>query len=185
MENLWTPWRMEYLQKDNKNNDIDTNKKRACIFCVDKPKTQEDFALTEEDISRLIVFKGRELYCMLNRYPYANGHLMIMPYKHVADITDLSESETLEMMELAKISSIILREECKAQGINMGANLGSAAGAGIAEHLHFHIVPRWHGDSQFLAVLADVRLIPEPLETTQARFALAFKKLLGYKSKRG
>lgn len=182
MENLWTPWRMEYLLKDKKNNY--TNKKsdeRSCIFCVEKPKSQEEFLLSKEDVSRLIVHKGKELYCMLNRYPYANGHLMIMPYRHVADIIDLSESETLEMMTLTKIASKILREECNAQGINIGANLGSAAGAGIAEHLHFHIVPRWHGDSQFLAVLADVRIIPEALETTQTRFALAFKKLLVYK----
>lgn len=183
MENLWAPWRMQYLQSDNKSTAQNTETgEKICIFCVQKPKADIDFQLSEEDKSRLIVYKAKELYIMLNRYPYASGHIMIMPYRHIADITNLSDSESLELMHLAKASCKVLREECKAQGINMGANLGSAAGAGIADHLHFHVVPRWQGDSQFLAVLGDVRLIPEFLETTQARFALAFKNLLGYKS---
>lgn len=182
MENLWAPWRMEYLMSDNKStNKNEKTGERTCIFCVKKPENDSDFLLTDEDRERLIVYKGKNLYVMLNRYPYANGHIMIMPYQHVADITDLSDEESGQLMQLAKIACKILREDFRAQGINIGANLGSVAGAGVAEHLHFHLVPRWQGDSQFLAVLAGVRLIPETLEKTQARFELAFQKKIGYK----
>ena len=134
--------------------------------------------LSNDDAKRLIVHKGKEMFVMLNRYPYAAGHLMIIPYRHVMDITELTESENLEMIRLMQISCKVLRKECKPDGINMGINLGSAAGAGIADHLHFHVVPRWEGDSQFIAVLSDVRLIPEHLESTQLRFALAFSEII-------
>ncbi len=113
---------------------------------------------------------------MLNRYPYAAGHLMVLPCRHIADISDMTGAECAELMDLVKLSCMVLREECGCEGINIGINLGEAAGAGIAEHLHCHLIPRWKGDSQFIAVMDDVRLIPEALEQTCARFRVAFKK---------
>lgn len=166
MENLYAPWRMQYILG---------KKSSTCVFCVDK---RESGDLNEEDATRLIVYRGENLFIMLNRYPYAAGHLMIIPYRHIMDITELNAEESLEMMKLMQASAQVLRQECKPDGINMGINLGKAAGAGIADHLHYHIVPRWEGDSQFIAVLAEVRLIPDYLENIQARFALAFRSVL-------
>jgi len=146
-------------------------KKDGCVFCVGKDCISE-----REDIDRLIVFRGRRLFVMLNRYPYAAGHLMILPYRHVGDVTDLDGDECTEMMDLIRLSCRVLREECRCEGINVGMNLGEAAGAGIASHLHCQLVPRWNGDSQFIAVMDDVRLIPEALEETCRRFRESFKK---------
>lgn len=173
MENLWAPWRMEYI--------LSAKHKGACVFCVDIPPLTDAslfIELSDSDAERLIVYKGREMFVMLNRYPYAPGHLMIIPYRHVMDITELTDSESSEMMNLMQNSCKVLRKECNPAGINMGVNLGSAAGAGITDHLHFHVVPRWQGDSQFIAVISDVRLIPEHLASTQARFALAFREVM-------
>jgi len=174
MQNLWAPWRMEYILSEKPTG--------ACVFCVDIPSFIENALpfspLSDDDTKRLIVYKGREIFVILNRYPYAAGHLMIIPYRHIMDITELTQSENSEMMRLMQISCKVLRKECKPDGINMGINLGSAAGAGIADHLHFHVVPRWEGDSQFIAVLSEVRLIPEHLESTQKRFALAFSEII-------
>ncbi len=170
MQHMWAPWRMEYITGTKPKN-------TGCIFCLEKETWHSD--ISEEEAKRLIVYKGKECFVMLNKYPYAAGHLMILPFRHIGDITELTPSESAEIMFLSQESAKILREECRVDGINMGVNLGSAAGAGVADHLHFHAVPRWHGDSQFIAVTADIRLIPEHLEKTQARFMLAFLKKLG------
>lgn len=166
MENMWAPWRMEYI--------LSKKEHKGCVFCL------EDWGgeLTQKDSERLVVYKGKHCFVMLNRYPYAAGHLMVIPYRHVMDITDLAEEERSDFMELVNISCKVLRKVCRCDGINMGINLGKAAGAGIADHLHGHLVPRWEGDSQFIAVVADVRLIPERLETMQKTFALAFKEIM-------
>lgn len=166
MQNMWAPWRMEYILLKKENN--------GCVFCLDSFNPE----LTEEDEKRLVVYKGGRVFVMLNRYPYAAGHLMIIPFRHCMDITELSEEERNEFMEIISLSCKAIRRVCRPDGINMGINLGKAAGAGIADHLHAHLVPRWEGDSQFIAVVADVRLIPERLETMQKTFALAFKEIM-------
>lgn len=163
MENMWAPWRMEYI--------LSKKEHKGCVFCL------EDFSqnITKNDEERLVVYKGTRCFVMLNRYPYAAGHLMVLPYRHCMDLTDLSTDERIEFMDLITLSCKVIRQVCNSSGINMGINLGKSAGAGIADHLHAHLVPRWEGDSQFIAVVADVRLIPERLENMQKSFALAFQ----------
>lgn len=166
MQNMWAPWRMEYI--------LSKKEHKGCVFCLENT----DAALSGEDAERLVVYKGRKNFVMLNRYPYAAGHLMVIPYRHVMDVTDLDAEERNEFMELIALSCKVMRKVCNCGGINMGINLGKAAGAGIADHLHGHLVPRWEGDSQFIAVTADIRLIPERLENMQKTFALAFKEIM-------
>lgn len=166
MQNMWAPWRMEYI--------LSKKEHKGCVFCLENT----DSAVSAEDAERLVVYKGRKNFVMLNRYPYAAGHLMVIPYRHVMDVADLDEEERNEFMGLVSLSCRVLRKVCNCDGINMGINLGKAAGAGIADHLHGHLVPRWEGDSQFIAVTADIRLIPERLENMQKTFALAFKEIM-------
>jgi ATP adenylyltransferase len=149
MNQLWTPWRMEYILG---------SKPDSCVFCL--PQT------TNEDEERLILLRGASSFVVMNKYPYNNGHIMVCPYRHLMDITDLSREESTEIMDLLKRCTAILRQHFHCEGINIGLNLGQAAGAGIREHLHFHLVPRWNGDSSFMAVLGDVRTIPEHLRQT-------------------
>ncbi|MCF6238878.1 MAG: HIT domain-containing protein [Candidatus Marinimicrobia bacterium] len=157
MDRLWAPWRLEYIQGPEDD---------CCIFCVD-----EDPA---EDQSRLIVERGEYSYVIMNRYPYSNGHLMVSPYRHLSDPGELEEREVLEIHQLMVCSQRILREVCAAQGFNVGWNIGQAAGAGIADHIHMHIVPRWRGDSNFMPILADTRVIPQHIERTYTLLAKAF-----------
>ena len=162
MKNLWAPWRMQYI--------LGPKCSSGCVLCApEKP---------EEDADRLIVYRGRHVFVMLNRYPYASGHLMVIPFRHVSDITDLTVEESAELMAVVQLSCRVLREVSRPQGINVGLNLGEAAGAGIGMHLHMHVVPRWNGDSNFMAVLDDVRVIPEALEDTCRRLAPVFLKLV-------
>jgi ATP adenylyltransferase len=159
MDRLWAPWRLEYIQGPEDD---------CCIFCVD-----EDLA---EDQSRLIVVRGEYSYVIMNRYPYSNGHLMVSPYRHVSDPCELEEREVLEIHQLMVRSQTVLREVCAAQGFNVGWNIGPAAGAGIADHIHMHIVPRWRGDSNFMPILADTRVIPQHIEKTYSLLAEAFSE---------
>ena len=165
-KDIWAPWRIEYILGP---------KSGDCAFCLPEmaPGPERD----AEDRRRLVVWRGRRLFVMLNRYPYAAGHLMIIPLRHVPDITELDAEESAEMMALVQLSCRALRELCRPQGINVGLNLGEAAGAGIREHVHMHVVPRWNGDSSFMAVLDDVRVIPEHLERTRERLYPVFKRL--------
>ncbi len=159
MDRLWAPWRLEYIQGPEDD---------CCIFCVD-----EDPA---EDQSRLIVMRGECSYVIMNRYPYSNGHLMVSPYRHLSDPAELVNREILEIHQLMVRSQSVLRDVCAAQGFNVGWNIGKAAGAGIADHIHMHIVPRWSGDSNFMPILADTRVIPQHLERTYALLAKAFSE---------
>ncbi len=159
MDRLWAPWRLEYIQGPEDD---------CCIFCVD-----EDPA---EDQSRLIVVRGEYSYVIMNRYPYSNGHLMVSPYRHLSDLADLGDHEILEIHQLLVQSQRVLREVCAAQGFNIGWNIGQASGAGIADHIHMHIVPRWIGDSNFMPVLAGTRVIPQHIETTYTLLARAFSE---------
>ncbi|MDR1660388.1 MAG: HIT domain-containing protein [Desulfovibrio sp.] len=149
MKQLWAPWRMEYILEP---------KPDTCVFCL--PPTEE------EDDDRLILLRSRLSFVVMNKYPYNNGHIMVCPYRHVMDIAELSREESTEIMDLLKRCTGVLREHFRCEGINIGLNLGQAAGAGIREHLHFHLVPRWNGDSSFMAVFGDTRTIPEHLRQT-------------------
>ncbi len=158
VQHLWAPWRMTYLQcKDKKCDD--------CVFCVaDK---------VDEDAERLVLHRGRLAFVMMNKFPYTNGHLLIAPYRHIADVADIEEQEMLEIHRLLKLSRRLLEAYCKPQGYNVGMNIGRIAGAGIADHVHLHLVPRWIGDTNFMPVFAEVRVIPQHIqETYQALFRL-------------
>ena len=161
MKNLWAPWRMQYI--------LGPKCRGGCVLCAPEH--------TDEDEDRLIVYRSRHVFVMLNRYPYASGHLMVIPYRHVSDITDLTVEEAADLMAVVQLSCRVLREVSRPQGLNVGLNLGEAAGAGIGMHMHMHVVPRWNGDSNFMAVLDDVRVIPEALTETCRRLAPVFLKL--------
>ncbi|WP_294559408.1 HIT domain-containing protein [uncultured Mailhella sp.] len=161
MKNLWAPWRMEYI--------LGPKCHDGCVLCAPESPA--------EDEKRLIVHRARHVFVMLNRYPYASGHLMVIPYRHVGDITDLTAEEAAELMAVTQLCCRVLRATSHPQGINVGLNLGEAAGAGIGEHLHMHVVPRWSGDSNFIAVMDDVRVVPEALVETRRRLAPVFAAL--------
>jgi ATP adenylyltransferase len=141
-----------------------------CIFC---------HALKGEDAGSLMLFRGPTCFVILNLYPYNNGHLMVVPNRHVATLADASPAELCELMALTRRSEIVLNEVYKPQGLNVGINLGRPAGAGIVDHLHVHIVPRWAGDTNFMTVVGDVRVLPEALEDTARRLRPVFEKLSG------
>ncbi len=146
MKRLWAPWRMEYIQQA---------KPAGCIFC-DKPEQ-------ERDRENLILYRGRHSFVIMNYYPYNNGHLMVVPYRHTADLAGLQEAEQLEMMGLLGRCTRILTEAMKSQAFNIGMNLGRIAGAGVDDHLHFHIVPRWNGDTNFMPVAGNTRVLSQGL----------------------
>ena len=146
MEKLWAPWRIEYVGKPQE---------EGCIFC-DKPKEQKDR-------DNLILQRGEKAFVMLNAYPYSNGHLMVAPYRHIGEPSELDDEEILEMMRLCSRMQLVLRQAYKAQGFNVGINLGKCAGAGIVDHIHIHVVPRWEGDTNFMPVISDTKVICEAL----------------------
>lgn len=148
MDRLWAPWRLEYVQ---------AARKPECVFCLG------DVA---EDEARLVLLRGRHCFIIMNRFPYSNGHLMIAPLRHLADPGLLDQEEVSELHRMTVYCRDILLKTCKAQGFNIGMNLGEVAGAGVLDHLHQHIVPRWAGDTNFMPVFADVRVIPQHLEAT-------------------
>ncbi len=149
MKVLWAPWRLSYILGP---------KPDACVFCLPEH--------THEDEERLILHRGKHCFVIMNKFPYNNGHLMVTPYRHVMDFTLLTNEESTEMMDFLQRCTGILQARFHCQGINIGLNLGEAAGAGIREHLHFHLVPRWNGDSSFMAVMDEVRMVPEHLHAT-------------------
>lgn len=167
MKDLWAPWRMDYILGP---------KPGECALCVPE-KADPDHP--EEDEERLVVYRGHRVFVMLNRYPYAAGHLMVIPYRHATDITGLTPEEGAELVAVTQLACRVLREASHPEGINIGINLGEAAGAGIRDHMHLHVVPRWNGDSSFMAVLDDVRVIPEHLKVTQKRLTPLFASLGG------
>jgi ATP adenylyltransferase len=157
-EVLFAPWRYEYLVAE---------KSKGCIFC-------EAAASTNEEES-LIVHRGRRVFVLLNRYPYTNGHLMVAPYDHLSRPSQ-SDADTLtELMATVARSEKILSETYRTDGLNIGANLGSAAGAGVEDHYHVHLVPRWSGDTNFMTVAGGVRVVPEDLLVTRRRLAPLFE----------
>lgn len=166
MERLWAPWRMDFILGKSGGEAGDDS--ASCILCN---------VLRETDgPENLVLFRGKHAYVIMNKYPYANGHLMVVPLRHVRDMEALEPGEGTEIFHLAQKCVEVLREKVGAHGFNVGLNLGRAAGAGIDEHLHMHIVPRWEGDHNFMPVLGDVRVIPEHIEETYGHLRAAFSE---------
>ena len=159
MDYIWTPWRYQYMQQ------AASGSQPACIFC--------DAMARKDDAETLIVHRGAKTFVILNRFPYTSGHVMIVPYAHVAEL-NLCDAETLaEIMHLAQRAETALRANYKPDGMNLGMNLGRAAGAGVVGHLHLHVLPRWIGDSNFMTVTGETRVHPEDLKTTYERLSKA------------
>jgi ATP adenylyltransferase len=155
MKAIYAPWRMTYIK---------SGKPDGCVFCKD--------SLRQED---LILLEAKTSYVMLNLYPYINGHLMIIPYRHVCKLDDLTAEEKLELFELVDLSIRSLSECMNPEGFNIGINLGKAAGAGVDDHVHIHVVPRWSGDTNFMTIIGEVRVIPDDLIKTWERLLPYFQ----------
>jgi ATP adenylyltransferase len=149
-ERLWAPWRFAYIEKPSTG-----SSEGGCIF-VDLP-------FQDNDRENLLLYRGKKAFVMLNAYPYTNGHLMVAPYKHTAELMDLDDEELLEINQLVARSSKWITAVYKPDGFNIGVNVGNAAGAGIPTHIHWHIVPRWNGDTNFMTTIGDVRVLPQSL----------------------
>jgi ATP adenylyltransferase len=160
MDHLWSPWRLAYI----------TGKASAegCVFCA---------AQDGADGDSLIVHRGQTCFVILNLFPYNNGHLMVIPNRHVASLAAATREERAELMELAAVSEAALAEVYQPQGLNMGINLGKPAGAGILDHVHLHVVPRWSGDTNFISVVGATRVLPEELPDTAAKLRPVFARL--------
>ena len=149
---LWAPWRLEYIQS--------ADEQPGCVFCLAQEGDGEE---------QLVVRRGEAAFAVLNRYPYASGHLLVAPYRHVGTYGELTDAEALEVHRLAQQGLAALAEIYAPQGYNLGWNLGRVAGAGVIDHVHLHVVPRWEGDTNFMPVLADVKVMPEHLAETRRR----------------
>lgn len=155
---LWTPWRSKYIQGNRP--------EKGCIFC--------NAANNSNDASTLVVFRAPSCFVILNRYPYTSGHLMIAPYAHVSRLNQISSGIAGEMMVQARRAEQILEQVYRPGGINLGMNLGEPAGAGIEQHIHLHVLPRWQGDANFMTTVADTRVLPELLDDTYTKLKAAF-----------
>jgi ATP adenylyltransferase len=155
---LWAPWRLEYIQQAD---ELD-----GCVFCL---------AAAGEDDETLVVHRGQHTFVLLNRFPYASGHLMAAPYRHLGEFASLSDEEALELHRLAQAGMSALAAAYAPHGFNLGWNLGRVAGAGVVDHVHLHVVPRWGGDTNFMPVLADVKVLPEHLQDTRAKLAATWR----------
>ncbi len=162
MERLYAPWRMAYVDQPGNAPDAPG----GCVFC--------DKAAQADDDANLIVHRGRAAFVLLNLFPYNNGHLMVAPYAHTADFAGLDSATLGEMMALAQQAQAALETAFHPEGYNIGMNLGRAGGAGIADHLHLHLVPRWNGDTNFMPVLGDVKVLPDALEASARKVRAAW-----------
>ena len=162
MDHLWNPWRYGYVTK--------SNPPATCIFC----RMVEE----QEDETNLILVRANHNFAVLNLYPYTNGHLMIVPYNHVATLVDAHPEVLTEMMELTRCAEIALRKVYNPQGVNLGMNVGECAGAGVAGHIHMHVLPRWFGDSNFMTVIGETRVHIEDMATTWKRVQEALQETL-------
>jgi ATP adenylyltransferase len=160
VERLWTPWRRAFVEGDD-------TQAEGCFLCLK--------AAEIDDRANLIVFRGALAYALLNLYPYNNGHLLIAPYAHTGDLATLQPSIASELMQLTQRSVDVLQREYRPHGFNVGMNLGKAAGAGLPDHLHIHVVPRWNGDTNFMPILAETKVLPESLEQTYDRLQPSFR----------
>jgi ATP adenylyltransferase len=156
MDTIFAPWRMEYIAGQ---------KAEGCVFCKCSIRC-DDFVL----------YEGKNVFVMMNKFPYVTGHLMIIPNRHAGKYENLSQEERKEMFNLLETALKALREAMNPSGFNVGMNIGKVAGAGIEEHIHLHVIPRWEGDTNFMSVVGNVRVIPEDVETTATKLAPLFKK---------
>jgi ATP adenylyltransferase len=156
---IWAPWRLEYIQA--------ADEQDGCVFCTAQGKNDEE---------ALIVERGRAAFALLNKFPYASGHLLFAPNRHVADFAELTDEEVVELHRLAGEGMSALAETLAPEGYNVGWNLGRIAGAGVVDHVHLHLVPRWAGDTNFMPVLADVKVLPEHLSETRRKLAAAWPR---------
>jgi ATP adenylyltransferase len=156
METIFAPWRMAYIRGE---------KMQGCVLCRDSLRGEE-----------LVVCEGKGCFVTVNRYPYTGGHLMIVPYRHLASLAELLSEERLELFAFLDLSVRILTEAMNPEGFNIGMNLGKAAGAGIDDHLHVHVVPRWGGDTNFISVIGQIRVIPEDVVETASQLRPLFQK---------
>ena len=156
---LWAPWRLESMQA--------ADEQDGCVFCL---------AQAGDDEESLVVHRGQRAFVLLNKFPYASGHLMVAPFRHVGDFGELEDEEALEIHRLASQGIAALAETFAPQGYNLGWNLGRIAGAGVVDHVHLHLVPRWAGDTNFMPVLADVKVLPEHLVETRGKLAAAWPR---------
>ncbi len=161
MDRLWSPWRYRYVSRATASDE--------CVFCH-KPQ--------QSDEESLILFRGRLNFVILNLFPYTTGHLMVVPYQHAAALEDLEDAATVEMMALVRRSVTCLKRVYKPAGLNLGMNLGECAGAGIAGHVHMHVLPRWPGDANFMTTVGETRVMPEDLVDTWRRLSAAFAENL-------
>jgi ATP adenylyltransferase len=159
VERLWAPWRLEYVQN--------ADEQDGCVFCK---------AAAGDDVEQLVVHRGERAFVLLNKFPYASGHLMVAPYRHGPNFADLDDEEALEIHRLAAQGLAALTAAYAPEGFNLGWNIGRIAGAGIPDHGHLHVVPRWGGDTNFMPVLGDVKVIPEHLAATRTRLADAWPR---------
>lgn len=162
MDTLWAPWRMRYIQE--------TEPVPGCLFC--------HHARDDQDERNLIVHRGEFGFVMMNLYPYNSGHVMVVPYQHTGDFTQLHPQVASGIMSLAQLTVRVMEEILHPHGFNLGINQGNVAGAGITEHIHLHVVPRWNGDTNFMPVLADTKVMPELLSATAAKLRPAFARQL-------
>jgi len=160
VDRLWAPWRIEYILSE---------KEEGCLFCRVISEDRDD--------ENLILYRGEKAYIILNKYPYNNGHLMIVPYRHVPNIEDLDDDELLEICRLTTLSIKLLKHVMKPEGFNIGANIGKAAGAGIEEHFHLHIVPRWVGDTNFMPIISDTKVVVEAIKETYKKLKKGLKEI--------
>jgi len=160
MDHLWSPWRLAYI--------VGEHAVEGCVFCN---------ALGDEDETALIVFRGQTCFVILNLYPYNNGHLMVVPNRHIGSLAAASAEELHELIELTRRAEVALTEAYAPHGMNMGINLGKPAGAGILEHQHLHVVPRWNGDTNFMTIVGQTRVLPEELPQSASRLRPIFKRL--------
>jgi ATP adenylyltransferase len=161
LDRLWSPWRSEYIASAG---DADST---VCIFC--KLRAERD-----NDAANFVLHRASHNFVVLNRYPYISGHLLIVPYEHVGELDAAAKATTDELMDLTKRSQTALREVYRPDGFNVGMNLGRSAGAGIADHIHIHILPRWAGDTNFMTSVAEARVLPEDLSTTYQKLRTRF-----------
>ena len=161
MKYIWSPWRMEYIKSDKQ--------KGGCVFCNELDKADSE--------DNLIVKRFNFSCAILNRFPYTSGHMMIVPFEHQASLEFLSQETLAEMMEATVKTIKVLKKVYNPQGFNIGVNIGEAAGAGILEHVHMHIVPRWGGDTNFISILGDVRILPETLEDSYNHIKFTWHEL--------
>ena len=166
MDVIWAPWRIEYIL---------SKKDESCIFCPGDDRSK--------DKERLILYVGSYSIVIMNKFPYNNGHLLVAPKRHISDIDSMTINETIEVFHMIQNSINILKKVMRPEGFNVGLNIGKVAGAGIEEHLHFHIVPRWNGDTNFMTVLGEVRVIPEHIRQTYDKLLPYFKKIKVDKNK--